>query len=87
MRFACNLEQTLARIPPAGPSCPPTALGVLVLGGYRPVGMDGSEVVDADHVKQAKHAFHAFLPPTPSLGSVGVPIVEHRPPLLPAFEK
>ena len=49
--------------------------------------MNGSEVVDADHVKQAKHAFHAFLPPTPSLGSVGVPIVEHRPPLLAAFRE
>ena len=65
MRFACNLEQDLQEFL-GGPVLPPTALGIFVLGGYGPVGMNGPEVVDADHVKQAKHAFHAFLPPTPS---------------------
>ena len=49
--------------------------------------MNGSEVVDANGVKQPKHTLHSFPPPAPTFTLVGVPTVENCAPFLSTFRE
>ena len=74
-----NEGQILKRLPPlaqhggAWRLAPTPTPGVLILAGNRPVGLQGTEVVDAQHVGQAQLAADAFPPPAETLLLMAAP--------------
>ena len=71
----------------AGAGLPMAVQGYRVPGGDGPVGVEGAEVVDADHVVELRRPGHPLCPPGEDLFPVARPVVEGFPQCWPVAEK